>query len=80
MSCSVSLSKKRKKESFLNSVVTVSIPAHQVRYLSQQRLNTVLFLMAKAWQECNLPPESSLLSLKSSSQAQGWPAGPRAIS
>ncbi len=42
--------------------------------LSQQRLNTVMFLMAKAWQECNLPPESSLLSLKSSSQAQGWPA------
>jgi hypothetical protein len=39
---------------------------------------TVLFLMAKAWQECNRPPESSLRSLMSSSQ--GWSDGPPAIS
>jgi hypothetical protein len=31
----------------------------------------------KAWQECNWPPESSLLSLMSSTQ--GWLAGPLAI-
>ncbi len=32
----------------------------------------------KAWQECNRPPESSLLSLMSSSH--GWLAGPPVIS